>query len=87
MFPAFLSNDAARASEVVENLLETGLCGCAVTGGLAIEARLREHGRPIERRVLNDVDLVVGGFDAIPAAVAERFLPNHIHPDSPEGKT
>jgi hypothetical protein len=36
---------------------------------------------------VNDVDLVVDRFDAIPAALADRFVLNHIHPHAPEGKT
>ena len=88
MFSAFLkANDAIRASSVVEKLLANGLRGCALTGGLAIEAHLRAHGRPIHWCALNDVDLVVESFDAIPTALADRFLLNHIHPHAPEGKT
>jgi hypothetical protein len=88
VFSAFLNaNDAKRASDVVEKLLANDFRGCALTGGLAIEARLRAHGRPFHRRALNDVDLVVEGFDAIPTALADRFVLNHIHPHAFEGKT
>jgi hypothetical protein len=88
VFSAFLTgDDAQRASDVVEKLLATGFCNGALTGGLAIEARLRSHGRPMYGRPLNDVDLVIEDFDAIPAACADRFLLNHIHPYAPEGKT
>ena len=59
VFSAFLNaNDAMRASDVVEKLLANDFRGCALTGGLAIEARLRALGRPFHRRALNDVDLV-----------------------------
>lgn len=88
VFSAFLNtSDAKRASDVVEKLLAHDLHGCALAGGLAIEARLREHGRPFYRRALNDVDLVVEGFDAIPATLADGFVLNHVHPHAPEGKT
>lgn len=88
MFSAFLKpDDAKRASGVVEKLLTNGLRGCALTGSLAIEAQLRAHGRPIHGCALNDVDLVVQGFDAIPTTLADGFLLNHIHPYAPEGKT
>lgn len=88
MFFAFLESDEARrASEVIEILIASGLRRCALTGGLAIEARLRAHGRPVCPRPLNDVDLVVEAFDAIPADLADRFLLNHIHPHAAEGKT
>jgi hypothetical protein len=88
VFSAFLgSDDARRASDVVEILLASGLRGCALTGGLAVEARLRAYGRPVCPRPLNDVDIVVEDFGAIPAALADRFLLHHIHPHAPEGKT
>jgi hypothetical protein len=88
VFSAFLTgDDAQRASDAVEKLLATGFCNGALAGGLAIEARLRSHGRPMYGRALNDVDLVVEDFNAIPAALGDRFLLNHIHPYAPEGKT
>jgi hypothetical protein len=87
VFSAFLkANDAKRASDVIEKLLAIGLRGFAVTGGLAIEARLRAHGRPVHSRALNDVDLVVESLDAIPPALADGFWLNHLHPHAPEGK-
>jgi hypothetical protein len=88
VFSAFLNSyDAKRASEVVEKVLASDPHACALTGSLAIEARLREHGRPIYPRALNDVDLVVDGFNAIPMAFADGFVLNHVHPHAPEGKT
>lgn len=87
MFSALLKRaDAERASAVVETLLGEGMRG-ALTGSLATEAQLRAHGRAIERRRLNDLDLVVDHFSAIPASLADRFLIHHVHPDAPEGKT
>jgi hypothetical protein len=58
-----------------------------LTGGLAIAAQLRAHGRPVERRRLNDIDLVVHGFGAIPESIAASLLLHHVHPDASEGKT
>ena len=89
VFSAFLNiNDAKRVSEVVEKLLENDLRECALAGGLAVEARLRDCGRPTDYgRTLNDVDLVVGDFNAIPTALAAGFVVNHVHPYAPEGKT
>lgn len=88
VFSAFLNaNDARRASDVARKLLARNFRGCALAGGLAIEARLHAQGRPIHRRPLNDVDLVVEGFNAIPTALADGFVLNHIHPYAPEGKT
>jgi hypothetical protein len=87
VFSAFLeADDAKRASAVVEAIVAPGLRACALTGGLAVAAQLRAHGRPIRRCTLNDVDLIVEGFDAIPAALADRFLLSHIHPHAPDGK-
>jgi hypothetical protein len=88
VFSAFLNaSDAKRASDVVERVLASGLRACALTGGLAIAAQLRAHGHAVGEYALNDVDLVVDDFAAIPAALAGRFLLNHIHPSAPEGKT
>jgi hypothetical protein len=36
---------------------------------------------------LNDIDLVVDGFGAIPESVTASFLLHHVHPDAIEGKT
>jgi hypothetical protein len=35
---------------------------------------------------LNDVDLVVSGFDAVPGTLAAAFLAIHIHPKAPPGR-
>lgn len=78
--------DARRATAVVEALLAHGL-RCALTGGLAIDAQLRIHGRPIERRPLNDIDLVVESFASVPDSCARSFLPHHVHPDATGGRT
>ena len=87
VFSAFLKgDDAQRASTVVERLLADGFHG-ALTGSLATEAQLRAHGRPIEWHSLNDLDLVVDNFSAIPESLADRFLLHHVHPHAPEGKT
>jgi hypothetical protein len=87
VFAALLhEDDARRASEAVEAVLAHGI-RCALTGGLAIAARLRAAGRPVEQRPLNDVDLVVQGFGVIPESVAASFLLHHVHPDASEGRT
>jgi hypothetical protein len=78
--------DARRATEVVEAVLAHGI-RCALTGGLAIDARLRTHGRSGERRSLNDVDFVVEDFASIPESLAGAFLQHHIHPDATDGRT
>jgi hypothetical protein len=87
LFTALLhEDDARRATAVVRAVLARGL-PCALTGGLAIAARLRTSGRRVERRALNDVDLVVPSFADIPESLAAAFLLNHVHPDAAEGRT
>ena len=86
MFAALLhEDDARRATKTVGAVLAHDL-RCALTGGLAIAAQLRAHGRPVERERLNDIDLVVHGFGAIPESVTASFLLHHVHPDATEGK-
>ena len=87
MFSSILNrDDARRANPVVSEILAHGLRG-ALTGGLAIEAQLRAHGRPALQRPLNDVDFVIDGFASIPYTLAGRFLQNHVHPHASDGKT
>ncbi len=87
MFTAFLyRDDAVRTADAVTTILAHGL-RCALTGGLAIDAQLRSHGRSAERRRFNDVDLVVESFASIPASLAGSFLQHHVHPDATDGKT
>jgi hypothetical protein len=87
VFAALLHpDDARRASDAVAAVLAHGL-RCALTGGLAIAAQLRPHGRSIAPRRLNDIDLVVEGFASIPASLAAAFLQHHVHPDAVDGRT
>jgi len=79
-------DDARRATEVVEAVHAHGI-RCALTGGLAIDARLREHGRPGKRRSLNDIDFVVEDFASIPESLAGAFFQHHVHPDAKDGRT
>ena len=85
-FDLFLSpGDARRAARALEKLERCGLRDFALIGGLAIEARLVGHST--QARALNDVDIVVESFGAIPATLADDFLFRHIHPHAPQGKT
>jgi hypothetical protein len=87
VFAALLhEDDARRATETVKAVRAHGV-RCALTGGLAIAAQLHAHGRPVERRCLNDIDLVIDGFDAIPESMASSFLLHHVHPDARDGRT
>jgi len=58
-----------------------------LTGGLAIDAPLRVHGRFVEQRALNDIDFVVEDFASIPGSLAASFLQHHVHPDASNGRT
>lgn len=60
---------------------------CGLTGGLAIGAQLRLHGRSVEPRVLNDIDFVVEDSASIPVSLAASFLQHHVHPDAIDGRT
>ena len=87
MFAALLHHDdARRATEVAAGVLAHGL-RCALTGGLAIDAQLRVHGRSVEQRVLNDIDFVVEDFASIPGSLAAWFLQHHVHPNAINGRT
>jgi hypothetical protein len=77
--------DARRATDTVEAILAHGV-GCALAGGLAIAAQFRAQGRPIEWWELNDIDLVVHEFSAIPESVAASFLLHHVHSNAMEGR-
>jgi hypothetical protein len=50
------------------------------------DAQLRDHKQRVERRRLNDIDLVVESFASITESVARSFLQHHVHPDAVEGK-
>ena len=63
-------DDACRATNVLDLVLAHGF-RCALAGGLAIDWQLRVHGCPIERRRLNDIDLVVEDFASIPESVVQ----------------
>jgi hypothetical protein len=78
--------DASRAAAVLGTISKHGL-RCGLTGGLAIALRLREQGRAVPPRPLNDIDLVVERFSAIPESLADSFLLQHVHPDAGDGKT
>lgn len=52
-----------------------------------MDTQLRRHGRPVERRSLNDIDLIVEDFASIPESLAGAFLQHHVHADATDGKT
>jgi hypothetical protein len=79
-------DDERRAADVIHALNDHGL-RFAVTGSLAIDLQLHAHGRPVEKRALNDIDLVIESFASIPESLAGLFLLHHVHPDATDGRT
>ena len=77
--------DSLRATCALDQLKSCGFA-FALTGGLAIAARLREVGVSVERKPLNDLDIVVGAWSDLQDSLAAGYLMNHIHPSAPEGK-
>jgi hypothetical protein len=78
--------DSLKVKCVLDQLETCGLT-FAVTGGLAIAARLREVDAPVRAKALNDLDLVVGAWSAFQGCSwPAGYLINHVHPSAPEGK-
>ncbi|SCB38897.1 hypothetical protein [Rhizobium hainanense] len=81
--PFLKTTDAERVFNVLQKLNACGL-DYAVTGGMALEPALGSGlGR---QRALNDIDVVVSGFDALPPALASAFMISHANPHRPTGK-
>lgn len=40
----------------------------------------------MQKHRLNDIDVVVESFDAIPESLAGQFLQHHVHPDASDGR-
>lgn len=77
------TDDAGRLSRVLRKLNACRM-DYAVTGGIALEAAL---GSGLGRhRALNDIDVVVSGFEGLPTALGREFLISHAHPHRPIGK-
>lgn len=86
MLAEFLNDaDVHRVSRCLDMLSACGFRG-ALTGNLALKMRLLASGRPVERTTLNDIDLVVETFEAVPTSTVDHFLVNHVHPHAPPGK-
>jgi hypothetical protein len=84
----FLSpEDASRAQSTLRRLARHDISRWALTGGFAIEIKLRRRGVEPYVRALNDIDFIADSFDSIPDSLAEDFLFRHVHPLDPPGKT
>jgi hypothetical protein len=77
--------DARRAARGVETVIEHGLRP-ALAGSLARALQRHALGHVGAPRRLNDVDLIVEDFDALPASLAGSFLLSHVHPAAAEGQ-
>lgn len=76
--------DAARVAATLERLRGNGLADFALTGGVAMAARLAgEADRP---RPLADLDVVVAEPASLPGALADGFLVGHVHPAARPGR-
>lgn len=85
---AFLSDaDAHLLERTLAALADLQFSAYAITGRVALEALKISRGLPSARPPLNDLDLVVESWGAIPPSVTERFLCVHVHPEAPPGKT
>jgi hypothetical protein len=80
-----LAVDARRAARGVGAVLDHRLRP-ALAGSLARTISLRVLGHVRAPRQLNDVDLVVEDFSALPESLADSFLLNHVHPAAAEGQ-
>jgi len=84
----FLSpDDAERAQRTLKKLWRRGMEPLVLTGGLAIELHRLDCGQAAEARQLNDIDLLVDMFAAIPTTFADDLIFRHVHPHDPPGKT
>jgi len=83
----FLSTaDGERALQTLQKLARHDISGWALTGGLAVELHRIRLGCEPAVRPLNDLDFVVGSFDAIPATLEDDVLFRHVHPLAAPGK-
>src|SRR5262245_35118046 len=57
-----------------------------ITGSIAANWHLLRNGKRINRRQLNDLDIVVEGLSSLPSSLSEDFLINHFHPNRGRGR-
>ena len=81
-----VGEDARRCQTVLLKLAEHLNGRPVLTGGLAFSWHMQRHGRAIERRPLNDIDLVVADLAAISPSIREAFLISHFHPTRGRGR-
>jgi hypothetical protein len=87
-FRRFLdTEDAGRATRALRKLAACDISRWALTGGLAVEIHILQHGRESGGRQLRDMDFVAASFEDIPAALGSEVLFRHVHPYDKPAKT
>jgi hypothetical protein len=87
-FKRFLDRkDAERAGRTLRKLAACDISRWALTGGLAVEIHILQHGRESGGRRLRDMDFVAGSFEDIPACLGSEMLFRHVHPFDEPPKT
>ena len=87
-FSRFLDRkDAERAARTLRKLAACDISRWALTGGLAVEIHILQHGRESGGRRLRDMDFVAGLFEDIPACLGSEMLLRHVHPFDAPAKT
>jgi len=87
-FSRFLDRkDSERAGRTLRKLAACDISQWALTGGLAVEIHILQHGRESGGRRLRDMDFVAGAFEDIPATLGSEVLFRHVHPHDAPAKT
>ena len=78
--------EALRAERTLRNIALHNVSRWAITGGLAIEIHLLQHGVESLIRPLHDIDFMASSFGAIPDSLGKELLLRHVHPHDPPGR-
>jgi len=79
--------DAERAARTLRKLAACDISQWALTGGLAVEIHILQHGLESGGRQLRDMDFVAASFEDIPTALGSEVLFRHVHPYDEPAKT
>jgi hypothetical protein len=82
----FSPAEALRAERTFRNIALHNVSRWAITGGLAIEIYLLQHGEESLTRPLHDIDFMTASFGAIPESLGKELLLRHVHPYDPPGR-
>jgi hypothetical protein len=85
-YAVFTRDEAERACRVLGKLRYFGLKEFHLTGRVALQLHRLAAGAPPAPCTLNDLDVVVPAFAALPDTLASGFLLRHIHPRAAPGK-